>query len=153
MPGPFTSQVATRLIMENPWRCAEEIVRDGFDRGIIKGTFPGQRGALAKLYNSGSLPEIRRDESKRPYRYYPKGADVVQQISEPISEPISFRPTSEQKEILKALTETGKCANWSEAVNWLLSAGIVSKQEDIHRIKQTYREIERLRREVQQIGS
>ena len=153
MSGPFASQVATRLIMENPGWYAKEIVKDGLNRGIIGGTVQGQVGALVKLYNGGSLPEVWRDEQQRPYRYYPKGSVVVQQLPKPISEPITFRPTSEQEEILTALTETRKCSSRSEAIHWLLSEGIASKQGDIRRIVQTHREIERLRREVQQIGS
>ena len=154
MPSPLTGQVATRLIMENNGRTAKEIIRDGLDRGIIGGTVAGQVGALVKLYiHSGSLPEVRRDEQKRPYRFYLKGSTVVQQIPKLISEPVTFRPTSEQEEILAALTETRKCSNRSEAVDWLLKEGIASRQEDIRKILQTYREIERLRQEVQQIGS
>ncbi len=153
MPSPLTAHVATRLVEENPGWPAQEIIRDGLDRGIIGGTVTGQVGALTKLYNSGSLPEVRRDERQRPYRYYPKGAVVVPQLQKPVSEPITFRPTPEQEEILTALTETKKCSSRSEAVHWLLNQGIASKQGDIRRIVQTYREIERLRREAQQIGS
>ncbi len=154
MPSSLTAQVATKLIMENNGRTAKEIIRDGLDRGIIRGTVAGQVGALVKLYiHSGSLPDVRRDEQRRPYRYYLKGSTVVQQQPKVISEPITFRPTSEQEEILMALIETRKYSNRSEAVNWLLNEGIASKQVDIRRIIQTYREIERLRQEVQQIGS
>lgn len=153
MRSPLTAQVATRLVMENNGRPAQEIIRDGLDRGIIGGTAVGQVGALVKLYNSGSLPEVRRDTQQRPYRYYLKGSTVVQQIPKLISEPITFRPTSEQEEILTALIETRKCSNRSEAVQWLMSAGIASKQGEIHRIVQTYKEIERLRQKVQQTVS
>ena len=156
MPGPFTVQVATTLIRENPGWSAQEIVRDALSRGIIgsKGRYPiaGQAGALVKMYIGGRLPEVQRNEQQRPYRYYPKGAVYVQPPSKPTSEPITFRPTQRQEEILTALTETKKFSSRSEAVHWLLDKGIASKQGDISKIMETYREIERMQREVQQIG-
>ena len=154
MASPLTAEVATRLVCENPGRPAQEIIRDGLDRGIIRGTVLGQVGALVKLYNSRSLPEVWRDKRQRPYRYYPKGSVVIQQPTPSTSESIiTFRPTSQQEEILTALIETRKCSNRSEAVQWLMSAGIASKRGDIDRIVQTYKEIERLRRQVQQTVS
>ena len=157
MASPFTSQVATKLIRENPGWSAQEIVKDALDRGIIgsrgRNHMAGQVGALAKMHNSGSLTEVWRAEHQRPYRYYPKDAAIVQQQPKPVSEPITFRPTPEQEEILTALTETKRFLSRSEAVQWLLAQGIASKQGDIYRIVQTYREIERLRSEVQEIGT
>ena len=153
MSGPLTVEVATKLVLENTGRSPQEIIRDGLDRGIIRGTVAGQVGALAKLYNSGRLQEVWRDEQQRPYRYYTKGSVVVPLSPKPISEPITFRPTPEQEEILDALTETRNCSSRSEAVHWLLNQGMASKQKAIHGILQKYRAIERLRREAQQIGA
>ena len=153
MASSLTPKVAVSLVRDNNGGTAKEIIRDGLDRGIIRGTVAGQLGALVKLYNGRRLQEIKRDEQKRPYRYYLKESVVVQQTPQYISEPITFRPTSEQEEILTALTETRKCSNRSEAVQWLICAGIASKSGEIHRIVQTYREIERLRQQVQQTGS
>jgi hypothetical protein len=156
MPSSFTAQLATRLITENPGRSAQEIVRDALDSGIIgsrgRNRIAGQVGALVKMYNRGNLPEVRRDEQQRPYRYYPRGAATAQPPSKPICEPVTFRPTLEQEEVLTALTETRRFSSRSEAVIWLLNQGIAANQGDIRRITQTYAEIERLRRQVQQIG-
>jgi len=154
MSGPLTPQVATSLVRGNNGGTAQEIIRDGLDRGIIRGTVAGQKGALVKLYKGRKLHEVKRDERQRPYRYYLRGSAVIQQPSPSTSESIvTFRSTSEQEEILTALTETRKFSNRSEAVQWLLIEGIASKRGDIHRIVQTYREIERLRKEAQQIGA
>ncbi len=153
MASPLTPQVTMNLVRENNGGTAQEIIRDGLDRGIIRGTVTGQVGALVKHYNGRRLPEVRRDDRQRPYRYYLKESVIVQQTTQYISEPITFRPTSEQEEIITALTETKKCSNRSEAVQWVLNVGIASKREDIHRIVQAYKEIERLRRQVQQTGT
>ncbi len=154
MASSLTPQVATSLVRDNNGGTAKEIIKDGLGRGIIRGTVAGQVGALVKLYNDRRLPEVKRDEQRRPYRYYLRGSAVIQQPPPSISESIiTFRPTSEQEEILTALTETKKCSNRSEAVQWLISAGIASKRDAIHRIVQTYKEIERLRKQVQQAGS
>ncbi len=154
MASPLTPKIATSLVKDSNGSTAKEIIRDGLDRGIIRGTIAGQIGALVKLYNGRRLPEVERDEQKRPYRYYLRGSAVIQQPPPSTSESIiTFRPTLEQEEILTALTETKKCSNRSEAVQWLISAGITSKRAEIHRIVQTYKEIERLRQQVQQTGS
>ena len=58
-----------------------------------------------------------------------------------------------QEEIITSLTETRNCSNRSEAVSLLLSEGITSKQAVIRKIVEAYREIERLRREAQKIGT
>ncbi len=156
MPDPFSAKVATTLIRENPGWSARDIVKDALRHGIIgsKGRNPvaGQVGALSKMYNSGRLPEVQRDEQQSPYRYYPKGAVRVQFPPKPTPEPVTFRPTLQEEEILTALTETKRFSSRSEAVHWLLDKGIASKQGDISKIMETYREIERMRREVQQIG-
>ena len=154
MASSLTSQVATRLVMENNGRNAREIIRDGLDRGIISGTVSGQVGAFVKLYNSGSLSDVRRDEQERPYRYYAtRGVSSLSQPQRIVTDPVTFRPSSEQEEVLVALIETKKRSNRSEAVSWLLNEGINSRREDIQRIVQAYREIERLRKEAQQFGS
>jgi metal-responsive CopG/Arc/MetJ family transcriptional regulator len=151
----FSPQVATRLISENPGRSAQEIVRDALDRGVIRtrgrNRIAGQVGALAAMYNRRRLPEVWRDEHHRPYRYYLKGATSVQPSPKLISEPITFRPTPRQEEILTALTETRKFSSRSEAIIWILDQGIAANQEDIRRIIDAYKEIEQLRRKVQQI--
>ena len=151
MVSSLTSKVAVSLVRDNNGGTEKEIIRNALDRGIIRGTIAGQMGALVKIDNGNRLPEVERDEQKRPYRYYLRGSAVIQQPPPSTSESIiTFRPTSEQEEILTALTETRKCSNRSEAVQWLMSAGIASKRGDINRIVQTYKEIERLRRQVQQ---
>ena len=154
MASSFSAQVATRLIRENPGRSAGEIVRDALDCGIIstrgRDRIAGQVGALASMYNGGRLPEVWRDEQNRPYRYYLKGATFVQPSPKLISEPITFRPTPKQEEILTALTETRKFSSRSEAIIWLLDQGIAANQENIRRIIDVYTEIEHLRRKVQQ---
>ena len=155
MPSSFTAQVATKLIVENPGRTAQQIVRDALDRGIIssrgRNRIAGQVGALAKMYNDGRLLEVRRDEQQRPYRYYPKGSVTVHPPSKPVAEPVTFRPTLVQEEVLTALTETRRFSSRSEAVVWLIDEGIAAKQSYVDRITQTYREIERLRRQVKQV--
>lgn len=154
MSGRLSPEVATKLVAENEGRTAKEIIVDGLDRGIIGGTVAGQQGALVKLYSNGRLLKVRRDRQQGRYRYYLKGSTGIQQAPKSVAETIvTFRPTYEQEEILTALTETRKCSNRSEAVSWLLSEGIASKQADIHKVLQNYREIERLRREVQEIAS
>ena len=77
----------------------------------------------------------------------------MQQAPQHISAPVTFRPTLEQEEILTALIETRKYSNSSEAMQWLLREGIASKREYINEIVQIYKEIERLRRQVQQTGA
>ena len=112
----------------------------------------GQVGALAKMYKDGRLPEIMRDEQQRPFRYHTKGTPVVLAQPIPTPEPVTFRPTPQQEEILTALTETKKIPNRSEVVIWLLDQGIAANRVNIDKIMQTYAEIQRLRRQVQQIG-
>jgi len=156
MAGYFSPDVAVKLIKENPGRSAQEIVKDALDRGIISSRghsrMAGQVGALAKMYNNGRLPEIMRDEQQRPFRYHMKGATVVLPQPKPISEPVTFRPTPQQEEVLTALTETRRLPNRSEVVSWLLDQGIAANRVDIDKIVQTYAEIQRLRHQVQQIG-
>lgn len=156
MAVSFSPEVATRLIKENPGRTAEEIVGDALDRGIIstrgQDRMTGQIGALAKMYNNDRLPEIIRNESQRPFRYYPKGATVVNPQPKPLSDPVTFRPTLEQEAVLIALNETRKFTNRSEAVNWLLDQGIAANKSNIDKIVQAYSEIQRLRQQVQQIN-
>ena len=157
MAGPFSPEVATRLIKENPGRTAEEIVRDALDRGIIISRsfngMAGQTGALAKMYNNQRLPQVVRNESQRPFRYYPQGATVINSQSKPLSDPVTFRPTPEQEVVFTALNETRKFSTRSEAVSWLLDQGITSNKSSIDKIVQAYNEIQRLRQQVQQIGS
>jgi hypothetical protein len=155
MADSFSPDIATRLINERPGRSAEEIVGDALDRGIIKTTgrdrMAGQIGALAKMYNNGRLPEITRDQHQRPFRYYPKGAKVISPQPKALSEPVTFRPTPEQEAVLTALIETRKFSNRSDAVSWLLDQGIASNKSSIDKIVQAFREIQQLRRQVQQI--
>jgi len=154
MLGRLSAEVATKLVAENEGRTAKEIIVDGLDRGIIGGTVAGQQGALVKLYSNGRLVKVRRDKQQGRYRYYLKGSTGVQQAPKSVGETIvTFRPTYEQEEILTAFTETRTFSNRSEVVQWLLNEGISSKRGYIDEVMQIYREIERLRREVQQIAS
>ena len=52
MTNSLTPKVAMNLIRENNGGTVEEIVGDGLNRGIIKGTVKGQRGALKQLIYS-----------------------------------------------------------------------------------------------------
>ena len=155
MPSSFNAYVATRYVMQHPGCTAKEVVTDLLNTGQIasrgRNRMAGQVGAFVKMFNSGRLPDLRRDVQQRPYRYYPKGSATVQPPSKPICEPVTFRPTTEQERVLTALTETRRFSSRSEAVVWLIDHGVAANQEEISRIAQTYEEIERLRRQVQQL--
>jgi len=50
MAGPFSPDVATKLIKENPGRSALDIVRDAIDRGIITSrSYNGTIGQTERL--------------------------------------------------------------------------------------------------------
>jgi Arc/MetJ-type ribon-helix-helix transcriptional regulator len=152
MANPLSRQVALSLIKAKNGGTAQEIIKGGINTGIIKGTLPGQVGALVKLYNGGKIPEVKRDEQNRPYRYYINGPVNVQQLQPFISGAVTFRTTQEQEDILTALIETKRFSNKSEAVQWLISEGIASKRGDINKIVQTYKEIESLQLQVKKMG-
>jgi len=103
------------------------------------------------MYINNRLPEIMRNESQRPFRYYPKGTTVVNLQPKPVSEPVTFRPTLQQEQVLTAMIETRKFTNRSEAVSWLFDQGIAANKSNIDKIVQAYAEIQRLRDQVQQI--
>ena len=153
MTNSLTPKVAMNLIRENNGGTVEEIVGDGLNRGIIKGTVKGQRGALGKLYNGGELPDVKRDKQGKSFHYYLKDSPIIQQAPTSVSGPITFRPTLEQEGILSALTEIKKCSNRSEAVQWLLKEGIASKRKYITEVMQSCEKIERIRQQANQIGS
>ena len=154
MAESFSPEVATRLIKENPGRSSKEIAKDALDRGIIgsRGHNPlaGQGGALVKMYLEGRLPEVRRDDQSRPYRYYPKDSAIAATVTRSIDS-ISFRPTVRQEEVLTALVETRKFANRSEAVTWLIDQGISANRQNLDKIIQAYRAIENLRHQAPQL--
>ena len=158
MPQPFSPDVATRLIGEMPGSTAQEIVTYGLDRGIIgsTGRYPlaGQGGALVKMYLEHRLPEVYRDETRRPYRYYPKGIGNSQPQAtqarplEAASQSTSFRSTPEQDKILTALIPVGAFSNRTDAIKWILDQGIAAKQDLIQQALETHKQIEHLRKGV-----
>ena len=158
MAQPFTPDIATDLIREEPGRPASEIVRDALSRGIIgtRGEDPiaGQRGALVKMYLEGRLPDIRREESSRPYLYYPKRMANVDfngrqsPTVQPSTQGITFRPSTEQDQVLTALVSVGAFSNRTDAIRWLLDQGITAKQDLIQRALETHKQIEHLRKGV-----
>ncbi len=158
MPQPFSPNVATRLIGENPWRTTDEIVSDALARGIIGGRrrdpIAGQGGALVKMYLEDRLPEICRDDTRLPYRYYPKGIGNSQRQATPARpleaapQTTSFRSTPEQDKILTALISIGAFSSRTDAIKWLLDQGIAAKQDLIQQALETHKQIEHLRKEV-----
>ncbi len=148
MPEPFSPEVATRLIHQEPGRTAQEIVEDALRRGIIVGTELGQKGALSKMLNSGRLPEVRRDEERRPYRFYPRNrkSDGPTVRSDSSSQVISFRPTPKQDRVVTALVSVGVASTRTEAVQWLLEQGISAKADYVERALAAQAQIEELRR-------
>ena len=158
MSQSFSPEVATRLIRENPGRDSEQIVTDALDRRIITSRgldrLAGQRGALAKMYNAGRLPEVRRDETRRPYRYYPRNDTDgrLEQIPPPVPSAvvsaISFRPKPEQDEMLEAVVSVGAFSNRNDAVLWTLEQGIEARRDFFQQALITYRQIEKLREGV-----
>ena len=158
MPQPFSPEVASRLIRENPWRTTDEIVSDALARKIIGSTgrdpIAGQGGALVKMYLEGRLPEVCRDETRRPYRYYTKGIGNSQPQATPARplenapQTTSFRSTLEQDEILTALVSVDAFSSRTDAIRWLLDQGITAKQELIQRALEAHKQIEHLRKGV-----
>ena len=155
MPQPFSPGVANDLISENPGRTDKEIVRDALARGIIgsRGHDPlaGQRGALLKMYLAGRLPDIWRDESRRPYRYYPKRTANDHLDSkhpttvQPVIQGITFRPTTEQDKVLTALVSVGAFSTRTEAIQSVLDQGVAAKRDFIQQALDTHQQIEQLR--------
>lgn len=157
MAEPFSPEVADQLIRERPGRTAEEIVSDALSRGIIGSrsrnfAIASQGGALVKMYQQGRLAQVWRDESQRPYRYYPAGyredpdsRKIAGPSVEPVSAVVSFRPTQKQERVVAALVAVGIAASRSEAVHWLLDQGIAAKSDFVERAIATQAQIEELR--------
>lgn len=165
MSEPFSPEVATRLIFERPGRTAQEIVKDALSRGIIgsrgRDQIKGHIGALATMYRVRRIPEVWRDETSRPYRYYPVSYKTSGQIKErdtvhtglldrqdTPTQVISFRPTLNHDRVINALVSVGAAASRSEAVHWLIEQGIAARAEFIERALATQAQIEELRRWV-----
>lgn len=158
MPQPFSPDIATELIRENPSKTSKEIVRDALDRGIIgsRGRDPlaGQGGALVKMFLQDRLPDIWRDESSHPYRYYPKrtGNEPLngKQSSpmQPSAQGITFRPTVEQERVLASLDSVGAFSTRTEAIQWLLDQGIAAEHDLIQKALEAHKQIEDLRKGV-----
>jgi hypothetical protein len=146
MASSLTPQVAMQLVEKNNGGTAQKIIRFGLDAEIIRSSgrsrIAGQVGAFVKMYNAGHLPQVYRDEKHRPYKYYLKGSIPVEQSDKLVSEPVTFRPTTEQEKILTALTETKTFPSRSEAIIWLLQQGITANEEYIRKIKDAYSKIE-----------
>ena len=158
MAVPFSPDVATELIEKQPGRTSKERVSDALERGIIRSAghnpLAGQGGALVKMYNDGRIPDVIRDENRRPFRYYPKDSSsqrLIESHAEPL-EPslpaISFRPTGEQDRILTALVLVGTFESRTEAIQWLLDQGIEKKRPEIQSALDTSEQIESLRKSV-----
>ena len=155
MPQPFNPDIATKLILENPDRTNEEIVTDALARGIIgsrgKDPLASQGGALTKMYLEGRLPDIRRDESRRPYRYHPKHtANNHFNSKNPttvksVIQGITFRPTTEQDQVFTALVSAGSFPTRTEAIQWVLDQGVAAKRDFIRQALDTHQQIEKLR--------
>jgi hypothetical protein len=170
MVEPFSPEVATRLIHDRPGRTAAEIVKDALSHRVIgsrgKDPVQGQMGALVKMYLHGRLPQVWRDESQRPFRYYssehqstvrdrtPGVAGAGRSVGQParadtVSQVISFRPTPWQDRVIGALVGVGVAASRTEAVQWLLEQGISARSEFVERALATQAQIEELRRGMQ----
>ena len=127
---PFTPQLATEYIKAHPGKTSEEIVRDLCDRGIIEcnSDIPGggQRGALSKMYTGGRLPEVRRDETRRPYRYFPRNghANQPQPVGSASTQSINLKLTETQEKVLEGLVAMETVANRTEGIHLLIDHGI-----------------------------
>ena len=159
MPQSFSPRVATMLIQETPYRSAKEIVSDAIHREVIstggRDPLAGQVGALAKMYNDGRLPQVGRDESRRPYKYYPLDGRIAdnpevrpRQVARVHPATITLRPTAEQDEVLNALISVRACSSRSQAIDWLLTQGIAAHRETIQEALKVHGQIEELRRAV-----
>ena len=143
------------FLINVPDRTNEEIVADALARGIIgsrgKDPLASQGGALTKMYLEGRLPDIRRDESRRPYRYHPKRTENNQLDSkdpptiQPVIQSITFRPTAEQDQVLTALVSVGAFPTRTEAIQWVLDQGVAAKHDFIQQALDTHQQIEKLR--------
>ena len=163
MAQPFSPEIATNLIGLNPGRTATEIVEDALARGIIsskaKDRIASQGGGLVKMFLEKRLPNVRRDETRRPYKYYPTWNYVVvategnqpvnkSPLPNPAPQATTFRPTPEQDQILTALVSVGASSNRTEAIHWLLNQGIAARRGVIQQALETHKQIERLRKGV-----
>lgn len=163
MSQPFSPELANRLIHDKPGMTAKEIVGEALSRGIIEGTMVGQQGSLSKMLTNGKLPQVVRDETRRPYRFYPRThrrdlpSDEPTEASDgPSPRPnflpqvISFRPTSKQDRIVTALVLVKKAASRSEAIQWLLEQGISARLDQIEQVVAGADQIEEILREMQE---
>ena len=120
MARAFTPQLATEYITANPGKTADEIVTDLCDRGVIEcnSTIPrgGQRNALSKMYTSGKLPGVRRDETTRPHRHYPKNGHAEQPLEPATIQSINLELTETQEKVLAGLVAIGTVDNRNEGI-------------------------------------
>ena len=128
MTRAFTPQVATEYIKTNAGRTADEIVEALCDQDIIEcnSAIPGggQRGALSKMYTSGRLPEVWRDETTRPYRYYPRNGHVEQPVQPATPQSINLKLSEEQEKVLVGLLAIGTVDSRTEGIHLLIDHGI-----------------------------
>ena len=128
MTRAFTPQLATEYITANPGKTAEEIVRDLCDKGIIEcnSEIPGggQQGALSKMYTNKRLPGVWRDETTRPYRYYPRNGQVEQPARPAAAQSINLKLTEAQENVLAGLVAIGTVDNRTEGIHLLIDHGI-----------------------------
>lgn len=106
------------------------------------------------MYLEGRLPEVCRDRTRHPYRYYPKGIGNSQPqatLARPLGaapQATSFRSTPEQDKIFTALISVGVFSSRTDAIKWLLDQGIAAKQDLIQQALETHKQIEHLRKGV-----
>ena len=124
----FAPKLATEYITANPGKTAEEIVRDLCDQGIIEcnSEIPGggQRGALSKMYTGRRLPGVRRDDTRQPYRYFPRNGHADQSVRSDSSQSINIKLTETQEKVLEGLVAIGTAANRNEGIHLLIDHGI-----------------------------
>ena len=125
---PFSPQIATEYISANPGKTADEIVTDLCDRGIIEcnSEIPrgGQMGALSKMYTSGRLPDVWRDETRRPYRYHLRNGHSEQPVQSATAQSINLKLTEAQEKVLEGLVAIGTVDNRTEGIHLLIDHGI-----------------------------
>ena len=128
MNRAFTPQLATEYIESKPGKTAEEIIEDLCDQGIIEchSAIPGggQRGALSKMYTSGRLPRVWRDESTRPYRYYPRNGHAEPPVQPATTQSINLKLTETQEKVLAGLVAIGTVDSRTEGIHLLIDHGI-----------------------------
>ena len=100
-------------------------------------------------------PTIRREQIKGIYHYFPVERNEIQQqtnLPKKSEEDLIVQLTL-SNEILKDinnLVEVGKFKNRTDAIKWLIIEGIHVKRSYLDKVEQTRKEIERIKKELNQ---